>query len=511
METKTRARPELDELTLKRREKLLGRTAITGEQRLRNNDPLAPVILLLQEGDKPETVARISEEFEGDMSERGLEQPFYGKVDWFFNGSDFVTDDGLSWDQMHQDGLIAAYEDFLMNPDYEYQLARSEVQAKHGELIRQWYYSDDPNCVKLSSLCPPNTEIPEPTAKLSNFKTDRNMASIWLFEKIPGGIRMHAFSLDHFSLDDLQANNQELGIDTAVAGTTIEQLSRLDRLPAEDAAGLVEQIRATHDIRLDQREGGVHYFGTRKNSAKTEAYEVVAAKPVVKELYLSAVREVAQSLVSETTTPGLAEHIKNLRLPYDEIEMPDELRINWDRPLTIKQARGFMDYLRRRALPHYIYNQTAKHEESESYADGFVGYSDIASAGADAVRGGFVYESACPGSLDITLSQTSDIASALNIYKGKRKGKAPNRNEWEWKKGYCVVDNCEVKNKFVRVGPCNVCEKCQVIFDSENNQPGFLETIIGGATASPQEQRAKVAKEENEKQRQLKTALPQAA
>ncbi len=40
------------------------------------------------------------------------------------------------------------------------------------------------------------------------------------------------------------------------------------------------------------------------------------------------------------------------------------------------------------------------------------------------------------------------------------------KKDWVWTLGRCIVGTCVNKGAFVRVGPCSVCESCQVRFDS---------------------------------------------
>jgi hypothetical protein len=45
-----------------------------------------------------------------------------------------------------------------------------------------------------------------------------------------------------------------------------------------------------------------------------------------------------------------------------------------------------------------------------------------------------------------------------------------NPDKWEWKKGYCRVNNCPSKPHPTKVGPCDVCVACQGYFD-KGKQP----------------------------------------
>ena len=43
------------------------------------------------------------------------------------------------------------------------------------------------------------------------------------------------------------------------------------------------------------------------------------------------------------------------------------------------------------------------------------------------------------------------------------------RKNWKWKRGVCRVEACSTRPGETRVGPCEVCEKCQVEFDKGND------------------------------------------
>lgn len=489
METVLKEKNESRGAAHKRRERLLGRSAITGEERLKNNDPLAPVILLIQEGDTPQTVKRISEEYYGDMSERGkigeTALPFHAPLNWYYNGNDFIEPGGQSMREMYEKGLSAAKSDQAIDERLSYQLKRSEIQAMHVEKLLGWYYSDEQNCLRIVSMCPEEWELPAETAKLSAFKTDRLMACVWIFEKTKGGVSMQAFSLDYLTLENFKENNIRLGVEAEVQPSTLEQLAQADVMPIADGLEAATAMRLTHDQILDEQEGGSHYYGTRNNHQRQESYQMVLAKPEAQQLHLSAVREIANSLVSETTTPGLATIIKELRKPYSELEIPTELQINWQRPITPKQSSDLMEYLRSRALPHYIFSTQEQGDGGPAtVAHGFdsegSGYASVASAGAQAVSSGVSYEGACPSSPQASIGANSEVAGAMQAYGANKRIQKIERKDWVWKKGFCIVDNCEDKNKIVQVGPCSVCEKCQTVFDEGENQPGFWDTLFHG-------------------------------
>src|SRR5665213_1170746 len=138
------------------------------------------------------------------MGERDDKKEFYDHFDFRVVGNDLLSETGLLMRGIYEDGLGAARDDLKSDSRLAYHVARAEVQTTHPDIILDWYASDGSDLLLLASLSPPADELDPKIAKLGNFKIDREMASLWLFQKIPAGVRMHVFSLDQLNLEGLE-------------------------------------------------------------------------------------------------------------------------------------------------------------------------------------------------------------------------------------------------------------------------------------------------------------------
>jgi hypothetical protein len=416
---KTIARPSFEELgRLERRNRVLGKLAIDPENRLLNNDALADVFLLLENNnDFSKVEDYVDKNYLSDMSERSgtetKEKHFYLGIDYRVNGDDLVADQVTSYREMMDGGLKAAWSDASADRDLMYALRRAQVQAKHIDMLLDWYRSGDPNCVRISSLCPTTQEVPEHIAKKANFKQERLMASEWIFERTADGIRMHAFSQDNLTLEALQEINNVLGINDQAAVSTLDEMDKLVRTPFSSGTIFVEAQRQAHDDILSRKNGGKHHHGIKVSDHDIRSSnEMVLAKPDAQELWRNSVKAVADSLSKKQVSQELAAIILDLRAGFNGSITPIELGLHEMHPITIDQARNFMDYLRKRALPQYIFGdpELIAHDSEASYGSGASG---IASAGSYAFSNGISHEGDC---------QTSGTASTKNATQGASKG-----------------------------------------------------------------------------------------
>lgn len=108
------------------------------------------------------------------------------------------------------------------------------------------------------------------------------------------------------------------------------------------------------------------------------------------------------------------------------------------------------------------------------------------------------------GSALSLVAESQAESEAKAIYASARE----NKTKWKWRKGYCIVDVCGSKNKFVEVGPCSVCRDCQDVFDG-NIKVDVLAPIKEHLKSIEQ---ARAVKEANEQARIAEqTALKAAA
>lgn len=410
---------DLEDYRSQRRKRLLGNLAVntTGEG-LRSDDALAPVFTLLEHQSFEEAEPQIKIEYVTDMGERAKKRYVNKSFDLRVEGNDILYDlTGKSYREMMAGGLKAAKIDADNDSRWDYSKHQAEIQAGHIDQLLEWYQSDDKNCVMINSLCPEDEELPATTAELLNFKTDRMMSMNWLFAKTERGLVMHAFSLDGLTLEKVGVLSNQLGIEEKPAATALEQLTRLTKLPFTDGATAVETIRRQHDEKLDQEEPGnaAHYFGTKQNfEAVMDANSFVESRPQAYETYKRAVRGLASSLVTGKVCRELANLSNDLRVGFELDNAPGALLLAENSPLTLDSSRAFMDYLRRQALPHYIYEG---HNLQRTYGSSEV---SVAYAGAAAVSSGSSYDGACPGAASAgTLAEqhaNGELAAAMNVH-----------------------------------------------------------------------------------------------
>jgi len=418
---------------LERRNRMLGRLAIGPEQRLLNNDALADVFLLLENDSEASTniEAQIKKNYLSDMSERSgtetQERHFYLQVDYKVRGYDLVADEVSSYRGMMEGGLQAAWEDAKNDSDLIYALKRSQVQVKHIDMLLDWYRSGDQRAVRISSLCPEETEISGKAAKKANFKPDRLMASEWIFERTADGMRMHAFSQDNLTLQHLQAINKILGIKDKVAESTLQEMDKLVITPFSSGLKLRDAQQQALDDILSNKNGGKYHYGIRVSDYDARSSnEMVLSKPEAEELWVNSVKAVSESLRRRAVSEELAGIASVLRKDFAAGTVPIELGLNKNHSISIDQARNFMDYLRKRAIPQYIFGDLGVIQTSESYSSGS-DYGGIASAGSYAVSKGISHEGDCQTSGTAATANTpaaqaaakAQIESSLQVYASK--------------------------------------------------------------------------------------------
>ncbi|HET6864176.1 MAG TPA: hypothetical protein VFH37_03200 [Candidatus Saccharimonadales bacterium] len=414
---------EIDELESRRsqrRQRLLGNLAVnTAGEQLRSDDALAPIFALLEHQSFEAAEPQIKIEYTTDMAERAKKRHFNKQFDLEVSDDDiYYTQTGQSYREMMAGGLTAARIDANQDPRWNYAKAQAEIQAGHIDQLLEWYHSEDKNCVLISSLCPDELELPPETARVLNFKTDRAMSVNWLFEKTEEGMSMHAFSLDGLSLEKLTSLSDKLGVKETPASTALEQLARLTKLPFTNGLEAVEAIRRLHDGQLDKDSPGdsTHYFGTKKNfeAAMMDANSFVESRQQAYETYKRAVKGLANSLVSGKVCRELADLSDELKSGFTKSGAPAVLHLAEGLPISLQAGRDFMDYLRRQALPHYIYEgqnlQEAGREREVS----------VAYAGVAAVSSGSSYEGACPSASAAGLSAeqhaNGELTAAMKVH-----------------------------------------------------------------------------------------------
>ena len=431
----------LESYRLEHRNRILGSLAIKPEQRLRNNDPLAHIFLRLEAGRFTDIELQVRAEYRGDMSERSditsqevhdsKASPILTSLDYALEGDDLIyTKTGKSMNEMLRDGVIAAQDDYDLDREkYAYHLERAKVLAEHGPAIVEWRNSCPQSCAMIASLCPPEWELSADVAEVGSFKPNRGMASIWILEPTDIGIHAQIFSLDGLTPERLQFIYDSLGLNVQVEETTLKEVAKIRQLNHKGSAKAVSDIWIIYDTKLDEDfpENGPHFQGiaqTPDESVKF-AYDQVLAKPEAESMYMEAVEEVAQSLISGKVTSSLIRLASVLRQACPPQNIPAELQIGWG-TLDLERAREFMDYLRKRALSEYIFGDQDAHNEfrvSNGTNDN-TWHSKVASAGAYASANGISREGDCPPSrAESSADLNSEASKAMGIHQGANKGR----------------------------------------------------------------------------------------
>lgn len=457
---------------------------LNNQLKLKNNDPLAHVDLFLsgsglESGDE----YRMYIEYVTDMGER-LAQPFRKTFEYTTKGDDFVSDTGLLYLQFLENGYLAAVNDVEQGNFARYHADRAEAFYSQHPQIRAWAADATDSSFKLyASLCPPNSELEYEEAKRQSFKPDRLMASMQLYEKTESGIKLHAFSLDGLSLTRLGELYGALGADEAPARSTLEQLTKPLTITAEvPADNIVDRIIDEYDRILSVQTGGRYMQGLDEQKFRAEANSFVESKPETYDMYRQTVIEVARSLESGYVSAKLGAIVAGLEasILVQNAHVPDGLRVDAGQHFDRNGASTIIEYLRTRAIPHYLTSRLdSAFDTSDEQTDYSGAYQDISDAGGQATAQDKSYEGDCPTS-GASVSAQSEISALSQIFNlpGWQ-----SREEWQWKTGKCVVDNCPTRPSKTTIGPCSVCVGCQSIFDTgknpkqvyKNNQKSFSE------------------------------------
>ena len=445
---------------LTRNHELLNKTEL-----LKNNDPLAHVDLYLELDDRELVERRTYIEYVTDMGERLVEQPFKKSFEYSVDGDNLISDTGVYLNTFLEKGYQAAVNDVRERGFDESHALRARAFYEQLPQLREWFADKSDATHKVFfSLCAPKSELNEYEARRQGFKQERLLASIQLYEKTHTGIKLHAFSLDGLSLARLSELYTVFGVEDAVAASTIEQLIRplsIDAtMPANEA---VESIIYHYDKLLGEETGHRYVQGVDHTKFKKEANAHVEEHGDAYDLYRQTIIEVANSLKIGKVTNRLGDIVNELKFSIvtHEAIVPPELRLQSGQPMRRDAAAGVIDYLRTKAIPHYLTTKLETKSDASSGSSG-TSYQDVSAAGAQAVVNNISYEGACASS-DMPLTAKNEISELGSVY---NRANSLKPEEWVWTSGKCVVENCPTKPSKTTVGPCSVCVGCQSIYDS---------------------------------------------
>ncbi len=431
--------------------RLLGRRAIELTYEKLNHDPLAHVWQLLEAGSlTPELQHKISVEMVTDLGERSPDLGFYKTFDYQVQGDDLVSDTGLHMRSMLQKSLEATRQDVTRDSRRTYGLAREQVQNDQLDMILNWYHGDELGMYGFASLCPRPQEVSGPdVVSVNGFKAERALASLWFYERKPGGLRMTAFSLDQCTLESLQMALDLCGIDHKVAATSLDELAQA----IASSHATPDDLKKAHEFVV--RDLG---YGLKAGEANSE----VEKHPEVLLMYRKFVVTVSNSLRYGVVSTDLAELLQTVR----RHNTPACLEKRRHQKLDVPEAREIMEFVRSRLLPEYIFGLS---DEQRSYSGG-----DVSAASSSAASRATSYDGACPSS---STQNSQDNETGELIGSGLLYGLSVDRIERDIAaversrgRGDCSIPSCE--NKKVTLYGCagDICASCNSIWVSTYRQ-----------------------------------------
>ncbi len=388
----------------------LGNCAVEAVARdeLRNNDPLAHVWQLLEAGCLNSTLHhKFKTEFITDMAERSPDAGFYKTFEYRVAGNDLLSDTGLELRSTLQNSLIATELDVTRDKCRAYGLEREKVQYAQLDTILQWYREGEESVCGFASLCPSPAEQSLSEAKANGFKPNRLMASVWMYERQDSGaLKMHAFSLDHCTLDRLQKTLDACDVNHQVGTTTLQQLGQAITTSSVSP----QQFKQVYEAVL-LSEGIDH--------SSLIADDIVAESPRAFDAHLRYVQIIADALRRGVVTKELSAELTTLRKNADVLPICTDKRRY--KKFNVADARNLMEFLTTRVFPEYIYAVPAENKSSGASVAGSVGSAASRTEG---------YDGACPSSSTQTtregelssLASVGLVNSSLGLYE-QLKGK----------------------------------------------------------------------------------------
>jgi hypothetical protein len=362
----------------------LGGMALEGvaRDRLYNNDPLAHVWALAENGASEALIGRIHTEFLTDLGERSPDGWSGKKFRMHVAGDDLITEHGLSMNTTLAKGVVATTLDATRDPRRAYGVRIDGVLSGHIPQIIDWYNCGNSDIACFASLCPPGHELDGESAKVNSYNTDRQLASVWMYESTTHGLEMHPFSLDNCTLERLQRLVMVLGSHHVVADTTIAELGNMIRLPAGVSTGAILDAWATI-LQEDGLKSSVS--GSRGNAE---------SRPDAFALYMRFLASITESLNDGAVSRELGRLLAGSNM-LGSAKLPMGFGLMCGSKITTRDAREIMEFVQSKMIPHSVYGDGSVASVGMVY--GSDGSSILAATGA-AIESKITYDNACPGS-----------------------------------------------------------------------------------------------------------------
>ena len=414
-----------------------------------NDDPLAHVWTVLESTNRAGQDAQIAAEISADLAERSPDRCHSRSFGYMVVGDDLLSDTGLYMREMLLRSLEVTKVDAINDTLRNYGLLREQVQYEQLSQILDWNTYSAGKIIGFASLCPTIAELDSRTAKANSFKQDRLLASLWFYEKQSlGQLKMHAFSLEHCTLDRLSRTLEQCGLPAVVGINTLDQLARSIDLSACGVAAFKQAYRA---VLLND---GV------KSSDIEDADTKVAACPEAVELYKKFVYSCAESLSYGVVSARMATLLSEITSMQNGA-IHSYLGLKAGDSIGINDGRLLMDFLRSRVLPQYVYGVSPRSTPSHSDATSF------AASLSDVVASGKVYDNSCPGS---AFGGKTSEALGLADFGIINRQAVIDILSGQVKRGDCLA--CPVKD--TDIFGCGFCKGCHHIWSGEFRASGKM-------------------------------------
>lgn len=414
---------------------------------LHNNDPLAHIDQLIKNKGMDRTLLeKFKTELITDIGERSPDSGHYHIFSMRVLGDDLISSTGISMRTSLRSSVDATRNDVAVDSRRAYGLDRELVQQSQLDQVVNWQGSASiGDMYGFASLCPGDDELSSVEAKINGFKTERQHASLWFYEKTFSGLHMHALSLDHCTLDRFQRVIDTCAIDHEVGSTTMEELGKpisFDHLSIEELQMIWQQV-LEHDGIVDK-------------SATQNANESVESHPEAFKTYMEFVVDVTASLGRGVVNKNLAKLLRSVRKSKGAESLP-VLNLRRFRRFSSTDARDLMDFVRSRMIPHYVFGDGST--RSMDSVDGVLSASGGAAMRVES------YDGACPTSSFAT--QTVELG-AMSSHGIVSRQLVVDKIMSDKRRGSCSTCGLESTTIY----GCGLCGRCSKIWCDEYKTSG---------------------------------------
>lgn len=354
----------------------------------------------------------ISEVLSGIVRTRFEFEAYNGKL--YLLQPNGVTD----WQTMHQNGLDRARAHAEANPDFAFYPMIAEAELEESKMQEKMIQEDKPAVMVRLSLCGADIASSE---SLEVIGRDPQLQRAFLRTSVfDGRLALNSRSLDGMTIERARKLYKNVfGIELA------EDISSIDilKMPVvygegdmstSDMHKLADRIVEAYDQIVFEETGEVHKAG-RNLQQSQDTFRFVLANPDLISAHIGSLDRIDSGL----DTAWLAYQSNELR--YDIMssfkQRLEGVWVDWGNLAESVIYAGLTE----RAAGTKFYGCDSRTESNDSLAD----------------SSGYV--------------------------------NAQNPEAWDWKDGKCRITNCPTRTKKekVKVGPCQICQQCQKLFNKK--------------------------------------------